>query len=131
MSILTDLFEKKITFAQAAQEAAKWASNLINHDPALSNAASAVLSDVKQAASNAVEMADTALGVAIIPAAKAAEVALDAALASVTKGASVAFNPFVNDGIDRMAAAVKAEADAWALKAKAALAAPAQPNNGG
>lgn len=127
MSILTDLFEHKITFSQAAQEAAQWASSLINHDPILSSTASAVLADVKQGASNAVDMADTALGVAIVPAAKVVEGALDAALASVTKGASVAFNPFVNDGVDRMAAAIKAEADAWALRVKAQLAAPAQP----
>ena len=53
------------------------------------------------------------------------EAALDTALAAVTKGASIPFNGFVNDGIDQMAAAIKAEADAWALKAKAALAAPA------
>lgn len=129
MSILTDLLERKITFGQAAQEAAAWASSLISHDPVLSSTASAVLSDVKQGASNAVDMADTAIGVAIVPAAKAAEAALDAALSSVTKGASVAFNPFVNDGIDRMAAAIKAEADAWALKVKAQLADPAGKQN--
>ena len=124
MSILSDALSGKITFAQAETQAIAWASHIINSDPALSNAAGAVLTDVKQAASNAISMADTAVGVAILPAAKGVEVALDAALASVTKGASVPFNGFVNDGIDQMAAAIKAEADAWSLKAKAALAAP-------
>ena len=125
MSILTDLAEGKITFPTAATEAESWASKLITSDPTLSTAASGVLSDVKQAASDAVGMADTAIGTAILPAAKGVEVALDAALATVTKGVSIPFNGFVNDGIDQMAAAIKAEADAWALKAKAALAAPA------
>lgn len=127
MSILSELLERKITFSQAASQAAQWASNLIAHDPILSNAAGTVLTDVKQAASNAIDMADTAIGVAILPAAKGVEASLDAALASITKGASIPFNGFVNDGIDKMAAAIKAEADAWALKAKAALATPAKP----
>jgi hypothetical protein len=122
MSILTDLLEKKVTFAQAAASALAWAQALIAHDPALTEMAGAVVSDVKQAASTAVVMADSYVGQAILPAAKGVEVALDAALASVTKGASIPFNGFVNDGIDQMAAALKAEADAWALKAKAALA---------
>lgn len=126
MSILTDLIEKKITFSQAASQALSWGQNLIAHDPALTAMAGAVTSDIKQAASNAVVLADTYVGAAILPAAKGVEVALDAALASVTKGASIPFNGFVNDGIDQMAAAIKAEADAWALKAKASLAAPAK-----
>jgi hypothetical protein len=131
MSILTDLIEKKITFSQAAAAALAWAQALISHDPALTSAAGAVVSDVKQAASNAVGLADTYVGAAILPAAKGVEVALDAALASVTKGASIPFNGFVNDGIDQMAAAIKAEADAWALKAKAALAQPANATAAG
>lgn len=125
MSILTDLLSKKITFAQAATEAGAWASSLVAKDPILTAAAGAILSDVKQAASNAVMAADTMVGAAILPAAQGVEVALDGALASLTKGASIPFNGFINDGIDQMANAIKAEADAWALKAKAALAAPA------
>lgn len=126
MSILTDLLAKKITFSQAAAEAGAWASALVAKDPMLTAAAGQVLSEVKQAASNAVVQADSALGAYIAPAASAVEVALDAALAKATGGVSVPFNPFINDGIDTIANAIKAEADTWALKAKAALAAPAQ-----
>ena len=122
MSDLTDLIEKKVTFPQIVAKYEAMASALISHDQVLSNAASAILVDVKQAASNAVDMADTYVGNAVLPAAKQVEVALDAALASITKGVSIPFNGFVNDGIDKMAAAIKAEADAWSLKAKAALA---------
>lgn len=125
MSILTDLIEGKITFGQAAAEAGQWASNLVSHDSTLSGAAGAVLSDVKQAASNAVDMADTALGGYILPAAKGVEGLLETALAGATGGVSVPFNPLISDGIDRIANAVKAEADAWSLKAKGQLAAPA------
>lgn len=124
MSILTDLAEGKITFSQAAAEALGWSEKIIAADPVLTNAASAVLADVKQGASNAVGALDTAIGAAVLPASKAVEAALDASLASLTKGVSIPFNGFVNDGIDQMAAAIKAEADAWSLKAKAALAAP-------
>jgi hypothetical protein len=131
MSILTDLLEKKITFSQAASQSLAWAEKLISSDPHLTNAANAVVSDVKQAASTAVVMADSYVGAAILPAAKGVEVALDAALASVTKGASIPFNGFVNDGIDLMAAAIQAEAAAWALKAKAALAQPSSASAGG
>ena len=127
MSILTDLFEKKITFSQAAAETVGWGEKIIASDATLTAAVGTVVSDAKQAASNAVTMADTAVGAAILPAAKGVEVALDAALATVTKGVSTPFNGFINDGIDTMANAIKAEADAWALKAKAALAAPS-PN---
>lgn len=123
MSILTDLLEHKISFSQAAEAAVQWARTLVAHDASLTAAAEAVLSDVKQAASNAVDLADTAIGSAIVPGAKAVETALDAALARLTGGLSIPFNGFVDDGVDRLAAVIKAEADAWALKVKANLAA--------
>lgn len=125
MSILTDLLAKKITFAQAVAEAAGWAQKLVASDPTLTAAAGAVLSDVKQAASNAVDMADTWIGQHVGPMTLAIETAADSALAAATGGKSVPFNGFVNDGIDRMVQAGKAELDAWALKAKASLATPA------
>jgi len=124
MSILSDLFAKKITFATAAAEAASWATALVTSNPALAADAGAALAVVKQAASDAITAADTMIGQAAAPATLAVETALDAALATATHGASVGLNPFVNDGIDAMAKAVKDAADAWALKAKAALAAP-------
>ena len=129
MSILTALLEHKITWDQAKTEAESWASHLVGADPTLTATVGAVLSDVKQAASNAIDMADSALAVWIGPAATATETALEAALAGVTKGASLPFNPLITDGIDRIANAIKAEADTWALKAKATLAGapPANP----
>lgn len=124
MSILTDVLSGKITFSQAAAEAAAWAQKIVACDPTLTATAGAVLSDVKQAASNAVDMADTWVGQHVAPMTAAIETAADAALAAATGGKSIPFNGFVNDGIDRMVQAGKAELDAWALKAKATLAAP-------
>lgn len=130
MSILTQLIEGKITFHDAASQIESWARGIVAKDQTLTSTVGAVMSDVKQAASNAVEMADSALGAYIHPAALATEAALEGALAAVTKGASLPFNPFITDGVDKIAAAVKAEADAWALKTKAALAgAPTSPGN--
>jgi hypothetical protein len=121
MSILSDLLNKKITFQQAVTEATSWATTLTSHDATLTADVGTALSGVKQAASDAITLGDTLVGQAIGPATVATETALDAALAGLTKGASVPFNPFVNDGIDAMANAVKNAADAWALQAKASL----------
>lgn len=121
MSILTDLAEGKITWNTAATEIESWSQNLVSKDATLTAAVGQITTDVKQAASDAIGMADTELGKWIIPASKTVEVALDTFLAGATKGVSVPFNPFINDGIDTAVNAIKAEADAWALKAKAAL----------
>jgi hypothetical protein len=122
MSILSDLRGGKITWTQAISEVAAWAQKLIAGDPTLTTAVGAVVSDVKQAASNAVQDADTAFAAFIGPATTALETGLDAALAGYTKGLSITFNPLINDTIDKIAGAAVAEANAWALKAKAALA---------
>lgn len=124
MSILSDLFAKRITFQQAAAEAGAWATALVTSNPALAADAGAALAVVKQAASDAITAADTMVGRAAAPTALAVETALDAALAGLTHGASVALNPFVNDGVDALAKYVKDAADAWALKTKASIAAP-------
>lgn len=123
MSILSDLLHKRITFRQAADEASGWAQTLAAKDPALTQAAGDVLSIIKQGASDAIMLADTALGPHILPAADAVELALEAALAKATGGLSVPFNPIIDSAIDQMAGVVKKAADAWALSAKAKLAA--------
>ena len=125
MSILTDLRAGKITLQQAGAEIVQWGQQVIAKDPTLTNAVGAVVSDVKQAASNAIGDIDTAFVAAIGPTTTALEAGLDTALAAYTKGISLSFNPLINDTIDKVAQAAVAEANAWALKAKAALAAPA------
>lgn len=124
MSILTELMHGKITFSEAASKAGAWASAIAAHDPALTAAAGAALSVLKQGASDAISIGATALGEHLAPAADAIEAALDVALAKVTGGGSVSFNPLIDAGIDNMAGIAKKAVDAWALEAKAKLSAP-------
>lgn len=125
MSILTELLHGKITFSQAKTEAETWAQQLTAKDPTLAAAVSETLSVVKQGASDAIMLADSALGAHIVPATEAVEAALNAALAGATGGLSVPFNPIMDAAIENFAGVVKKAADAWALQAKANLAAGA------
>lgn len=127
MSILSQLFHKKITFKDAASQATTWAQQVAASDPVFAQMADETLSVFKQGASDAIMLGSTALGQIIAPAADAAEAALQTALAKATGGLSVPFNPIIDSSIDQMANAVKAAVDAWALEAKAKLAAATPP----
>lgn len=123
LSILTDLIQKKITFSQAEQEIVSWATHLTASDPTAAAAVGALVSDAKQAASDAITIGDTALGAIIAPASLAVETAVESALSAATHGVSNIFNPLISAGIDTIANALKAQIDASAMKAKAQLAA--------
>lgn len=127
MSILTDLFEGKITFSQAATKAEAWASSIVSKDPALTALTGDALSAVKQAASNAVMLADTELGQHAGAITTAVQTSLDAAFAAATGGASVPFAPIINSGVAQLVAAAKSAADAWALELQGKLATPSLP----
>jgi hypothetical protein len=122
LSILSDLIEGKITFSTAASDIVQWAEKLISNDPAVTNAAASLVTDAKQAASDAITIGESALGPVILPASKALETALETALASATKGLSVGFNPLISSGIDTIANALQSQIATWALEAKASLA---------
>lgn len=122
MSILTDLIAGKITFSQAETEVEQWAGQIIGSDSTLTNATASVVTDVKQAASDAITIGDTALAPLITVASTTVATALETALASATKGLSVGFNPLISAGIDTIAGALQAEITTWSLQAKAALA---------
>jgi hypothetical protein len=125
MSILTQLLGHKITFKEAA---AKIEADAAKAAPVIAATSPALVSDLKQAASNAVAEADTYLGAAIGPASSVVETALETALGGLTHGLSTPFNPLVHDAITKLAEAVKAQVDAWALDARARLSANATPN---
>ena len=127
MSILTDVLKQKITPVQGVEEALHWAQALIAHSPDMSASIDTVTADLKHAASNALDLADTDIGASIAAIVPAIETALDAELARLTGGASVPFNKFVNDGVDRLGAALHAEIDAHLLKYKASLTSPPAP----
>lgn len=125
MSILNDLIKGKITFQTAVVEAEQWAANIVAHDANLAPAAAAVLSDIKQGASNAVELAGSELGGLIGGVTSPLEAALDGLLAKASGGATLPFNALINHSIDTIASAVQAEITAWTAKTKASLAKPA------
>jgi hypothetical protein len=95
-----------------------------SHTPALAALVSTVEATIKQDASDAVSIADTGFATAATTLAAATDTALDAAytqyLGPVAPVASLASH----DLVDKVRDAAIAQANLWALKAKAALAAP-------
>lgn len=82
----------------------------------------AAVSVIKQGASDAISLADSAFAGSAGRIAPAIEAALDAELVALTNGAALPLVPLVNDGVDKLDAFAVSVAHAWALKAKAALA---------
>jgi len=129
VSILSDLMSKKITFSQAASEFVSWGEKLIGSNAAASAAVAAAVSDAKQAASNAVALADTALGALLMPATIAVEAAANGAITSaIGPVAAGALTPAVDSAITNIANALKAEIDAAALAVRAKLAPTVNPS---
>jgi hypothetical protein len=128
MSILTDLLSGKITFSQAATEVEQWGEKVLGlagaNSAASSDVASAV-SDLKQAASNAVALGDTALGGLIAVGAPLVEGAFNGVVTKALGGTIAGqLTPAVDSSIDDIASALKAEIDAAALAIRAKLATP-------
>ena len=131
-SIFSTVIGKLKTFAQVTEEFAAHLLLAAEHDPTVRANAPAILSSFKQAAGNAVDLADTYIGGMIEPALKGLGVSFEVLLADITKGASTAANPYINDNIDRAAKALHAEIDAMAVMAKGrigALTLPAELTN--
>jgi hypothetical protein len=76
---------------------------------------------VKQGLSDAISVADSALGQHAADVAKIVEDGLDAALAGATGGASIQYNAIIDAGIEDLAGIVVTAAHAWAAKVKASL----------
>jgi hypothetical protein len=127
MSILTDVLEQKISPVQGVEQALKWAQALITHSPDMSASINTVTADIKHAASNALDLAETEIGASVSAVVPTLEKALDAELARLTGGVSVPFNKLINNGIDRLGAALHAEIDTYLLKYKASLTSPPAP----
>jgi hypothetical protein len=128
MSILSQLFAGKISFDQAVLEGEQWFSTLLSKaPPAVQVAAAQGLSDFKQAASNAVALADTDLGPILAAGVTGVEAAANTALASAFGApAAMLLTPGVDAGIGAVAKALHAEIDAVAAQFRAGiLAAPA------
>lgn len=123
MSILSDLLNGKITFGQAVTEGGQWFSAILaKAPPEVQSDVAAGLSDFKQAASNAVMLADTALGPILAVGTVAVESAANVALTSIA-GPAVAgqISPGLDAALSQGAAALKAEIDAVAAQVRAKI----------
>lgn len=123
MSIISDALTRKITWTTAAQEIGQWFSQVFAHAaPEAQQALTAAQAELKQAASNAIAFADTALGPIIAAGAAtvstAANTALAAALGPVGAGA---ITPAMDAAIIHVAESLKAEIDAEAIALRAKL----------
>lgn len=126
MSILSDLLEHKITFSQAVTKAEAWWGNLLTHaPPAVQSGVAQAESDFKQAAGNAVALADTALGPLMATATVAVNTAVNGALTAAMGGAGAPLIPAVDAGIDAVINGLHAEIDAVAAEFRAKLVTPA------
>lgn len=90
--------------------------------PAATTTINAIGSDLKQAASDAIGMADSALNGVAPALTKTAEAAADAALTAYTGGLALPLVGLTNDAIEKIAALGVSTFNSWALNAKAALA---------
>lgn len=122
MSYFSDLLKGRITFGTFVTESEQYVVKLVDGNALTTAVAGVVLSDAKQAASDAITAGQGALGPFLTDGALALEAALEAFLAKATGGLSVVANPLINAGIDTAAGVFKAAIDAWAVKTKASLA---------
>ena len=123
MSILSDALYKKITFDQAWAEASAWFSTLLSKAPlAVQGDVAAGVTAFKQAASDAITLADTSLGPILGIGVTAVEAAVQTALtAAVGPVASAALTPAIDTGITSVTNALHAEIDAVAARFRASI----------
>ena len=113
MSILSQLFAGKITFNQGVSEGEQWFSTILSKAPASVQSDVAVgLSSFKQAASNAVALADTAIGPIRATGVTIVESAANTALTAAIGPAAGLITPAIDAGIIAVTSALKAEIDA-------------------
>lgn len=128
MSILTQLLERKITWEQAKAQIEGDVSKISNMLPPESAAVmGVVLADAKQAASNAIDLADSMAAPLLATGALAVGAAFDVAAKAYLGPLGPIVSPAAHDAIDRIRDGLKAEIDASALALKAQLAAPVAP----
>lgn len=123
MSILSQLLDGKITFSQAVAQGEQWFSTLLAKAPTgVQQDVAAGLSNFKQAASNAVALADTAMGGIISVGSIAVADAANIAITKIVGPANATeLTPGVDATITQAANALKAEIDAVAAQIRAAI----------
>lgn len=131
MSLLSQLMSHQIGWAEAKSRIEAWFAGIASKLPdALKPAVAAAESGLKQAASDAVSMADQAAAAHLIQFADLAGTWFaNAASAYLGPVAAGALTPAIHDALDKLAAGAKSEIDALAAQLKADLAGPA-PHQG-
>ena len=86
MSIIAQLVEGKITWSQAETQIEGWFKGILSSNPAIATDVAAAQSDLKQVASDALGLADTALGPIISAGALSVEGAATVALTAAGVG---------------------------------------------
>lgn len=121
MSIFSDAANGKITFSTAVAEIGQWVSKWVSSDPTALAVAGQVESDLKQAASNAVAIADTALGTLIATAGISVETAANTLITKSIGPGAVLLTPAVDAAITTATNALKSEIDGVAAQIRASL----------
>lgn len=129
-SILMDLINRKNTWGVAAQRFEQWGSNILTsfrNDPTVVATAGAIVSDLKQSASDLVTLGDSLAGPIIAAEAVAVEAAADAAFAAYFGPAAPIASKAAHDSVDRLAAGLAAFIHGKAAEFKANMATAAEP----
>lgn len=121
-SILMDLINRKNTFGVAAQRFEQWGSRILTSlrdDPTVVATVGAIVSDLKQSASDLVTLGDSLAGPIIAAEAVAVEASADAAFAAYFGPAAPIASKAAHDSVDRLAAGLAALIHAKAAEFKA------------
>ena len=124
MSIISQLLSGKISFGTAVVQIEQWFAKELSGSSPAAAAAQAAVSDLKQAASNAVFLADTAPGGLLNTGAVAVEGAANAAITAALGPVAPQLTPAVDSAILHIASSLKAAIDAEAARIRASLATP-------
>lgn len=122
MSILSDAWTGKITWQTAATQIEAYVAKAFSGSAIATQAESVILTDLKQAASDAVGAADTLLGQLIGPATVTVETAVNGLLASAVGPVPAGIvTPAIDHAIITAANALKSAIDAEVVAFRASL----------
>src|ERR1700761_7222597 len=109
------------TFESALDGTSQKVATLSGNAPTIVSGTAAVVSDIKQGASDLIGLGDSVVDYGLTTYVPTIENALDALFLKATGGAGAPAIPMINGGIDQLASIVKSVVDNAALRAKASL----------
>lgn len=121
MSILSQLFRGKITWSAAETQIETWATQTEAQVPGLTAITGAVMTDLKQAASDAIATADTLAGPLLATGADAVAAAFTTAATAYLGPFGAVVSPAAHDAIAKIRDGLKAALDAEAASLIASL----------